>query len=283
MSPPLVSIITICRNEGERMRATGRSVAGQKLGPEMAGRRVEWIVIDGESTDSTLAELDAFRSSIDVLRSARDSGVYGAQNRGARLASGEWLLFLNGGDEFASFSALASLLAARAGDDSIDLIYGDLLVAEASGAERRRCAPHALSLEWMMRDTLWHPCSLIRSDLFRRVGPYDETYRICADYDFFLRAVTHGRARARHCPHPIARFRADGLSSLPENREAIARERLRAQEACLSPLAVRSWGEAARSAQSPAAQATRLVRALASRCVTPRMRDIAVAALRRAR
>lgn len=231
---PLVSVVTICRNEGERIRETADSVVAQTY------PRVEWIVVDGVSTDGTLEILGEYRERIAELHSGNDSGVYAAQNRGARMATGDFLLFLNGGDSFASPDSIARLVAAS---ESVDLVYGDLIVVHETGREEAKSAPDRIALRRLMYDTVWHPATLISAALFRKSGPYDESFRIAGDYDFFLKAIVRDRARLRRCPHPIARFRLGGISSIPANRAKVEAERRRAQEGVLGPLFLELWDD----------------------------------------
>ena len=95
MNKVKLSVITVCYNEKEIER-TCRSIAGQKC------QNFEWIVIDGGSTDGTLEILQRYKGRIDKLVSEPDKGVFDAMNKGIKLAHGEWLNFMNGGDLFAN-------------------------------------------------------------------------------------------------------------------------------------------------------------------------------------
>jgi glycosyltransferase involved in cell wall biosynthesis len=102
---PLVTIVTVVFNGQRDVARTIESVAAQDY------ERLEYIVIDGKSTDGTLDIIQRYQQSIKTILSEPDSGVYDAMNKGIRLASGEFILFMNSGDMFASESALSSAMA----------------------------------------------------------------------------------------------------------------------------------------------------------------------------
>ena len=112
------SVITVCRNEALNIRATCESIISQGF------EDFEWIVIDGASTDGTLDILHEYAENIGVLISEPDTGIYDAMNKGAARAAGEYLIFMNGGDRFASTEALH--LASEA--PRAQLLYGDLFL-----------------------------------------------------------------------------------------------------------------------------------------------------------
>ena len=116
-SDPLFSIITVCRNEFPKIRATCESICNQSV------RNFEWIVIDGASTDGTLDVLDEYRDRIAILVSEPDKGIYNAMNKGIRRAGGEYVVFMNGGDRFMDENVLETVAAAP----RKDIISGDLL------------------------------------------------------------------------------------------------------------------------------------------------------------
>ena len=170
-----------------------------------------------------------------------DEGVYDAQNKGIRRARGTFCLFLNAGDALASEEALARVLA---GPPAEDVVYGDVVFEEADGRRRRpERMPDAITLEFLMRTNLPHQATLVRRALFDRLGPYDATLRIAADYEFFLRAIVVHGATTRHVPVPLAVQVLGGLSSRPESFAKLRAERKLARERALSPVLRAHWEE----------------------------------------
>lgn len=119
---PLISIITIVKNDPVGLERTLDSIAHQVYSES------QLIIIDGASSDKTIEVINKFSSAIETWISEPDLGIYHAMNKGIELAKGDWLLFLNAGDEFAtndSLSAAASLISSE-----FDIIYSDWIYRE---------------------------------------------------------------------------------------------------------------------------------------------------------
>ena len=118
-----ISVITVCRNSEETIERTLQSVACQTC------KDFEYIVVDGVSTDSTLEIIDKYKSHISKFISEPDKGIYDAMNKGAKMAEGEYIVFLNADDVFIHENVL-SLVAEKMKDKKADLFYGDLVFLE---------------------------------------------------------------------------------------------------------------------------------------------------------
>jgi glycosyltransferase involved in cell wall biosynthesis len=209
-----VTVVTINYNNAIGLRRTIASVLAQSCAPE-------YVVIDGGSSDESRQVIEEHASRTSHWVSERDRGVYEAMNKGIRAATSEYVLFLNSGDTFDSRDAVATLLRESAGHD---IVYGDLVVQD--GAERRiKSYPDVLTFDYFRKDSLPHPCSLIRRSLFASVHPYDESLKIAADWALFMNAICLHRASYRHVAEPIAVFTTDGLSSEQANQRLIKQER----------------------------------------------------------
>lgn len=115
---PKISVITVCYNAGASIETTLVSVASQSYS------NVEYIVVDGASSDSTLDIIDKFKDNIDIFVSEPDSGVYDAMNKGVSLASGDYIIMMNAGDTFFNSDTLTRA-AALMTDPEVDVYYGD--------------------------------------------------------------------------------------------------------------------------------------------------------------
>ena len=94
--------------------------------------------------------------------------------------------------------------------------------------------PDVIDLRQMMRDTLWHPVSFIRRELFDRYGGYDTSFRICGDYDWFFNVIVDKRVTTRHIQLVVSVFDLTGVSSRPENAGVRAGEKERARRKWLT-------------------------------------------------
>jgi glycosyltransferase involved in cell wall biosynthesis len=210
---PLVSVVTVCRNAEAELEATITNVLGQ------TGCDFEYVVVDGDSTDGTLDIIHRHADRIAAWRSTQDNGPYDAMNAALELVRGEWVLFMNAGDSFASEDALQRMFAhVPAGTD---VVYGHHIYRREDHTEELR---HAAEFEttWsrLQRGDLWfdwlsgipcHQATAIRRDLLAQLR-FDPRYQIAADHDVMFRARAGG-ARFFNCDEVIAIYVAGGLSA----------------------------------------------------------------------
>lgn len=196
---PLLSIITVCRDPGPAVGEALASIWHQRGAP-----RVEIAVIDGASTDGTVAWLQAHRARIDVLHSGPDAGIYDAMNLGLARTTGDWVLFLGADDALASPTTLAQLEGRLRVDDA-DLIGGRARYSDGR-VYTTRTPPRRLR-----RNPLHHQATFYRRTGFARYGGFDTSLRIAGDYDLNLRWL-RGGATLRAIPDLVSQCRAGGLS-----------------------------------------------------------------------
>lgn len=199
----LVSVILVCRNPGPRLRDAVASVVGQEpLADAEAG--VELEIVDGASHDGTVAWLSTLNADRRVRwTSAPDGGVYAAMNLGLQRARGTWCLFLGADDVLADPGVLAAV-APRLRASAADLVAG-----HAEYTDGRRYAPSPQRHAW--RNFVHHQACFYRTETLRRLGGYDTSLRLQADYDLNLRLL-RGRAGMQEVPVLVARCAPGGLS-----------------------------------------------------------------------
>lgn len=186
---------------------------------------LEYIVVDGGSSDGSL-EILKQSSKITKWISEPDAGIYDAQNKGIFMASGDYVLFLNSGDELVNNNVLLSASHYLGNED---IVYGNMLIIDANGLISQGCMPDILSIKHMMQDTLWHPVSFIKMELFTKIGLYDTRYKIVADYHWFFNALFKFNISYKHINENIAKFYLGGMSSESDNSEKLRKERIDAQ------------------------------------------------------
>lgn len=205
-----ISVITVNRNNREGLRKTLESVAAQTVRP------FECIVVDGASTDGSAALLEEFAACITWSVSEPDKGIYPAMNKGIAHAGGDYCLFMNSGDCFASDKVLAELEEL---EPSADIIAGDTLVL--TDPPHQKTAPEAVSLRFLFNESLCHQSVLIRTDLLRK-HPYDEQLKIVSDRKFFLQTLIFDNVSYQAVPVEIAAYDVSGYSA--KNRFASEQE-----------------------------------------------------------
>lgn len=203
-----ITIITVSFNAASSIEQTILSVINQNY------PNLEYIIIDGGSKDGTVDIIKKYQQHISYWVSEPDKGIYDAMNKGIRLATGDWINFMNAGDTFYNNSILTTLFAS---DPDCDIIYGDTEFIYTFGKYHRQ--PPAI--ENLRKSMIFcHQSSFTKSSLLKKKN-YHTKYKICADYDFFLTSLNEGKT-FRYFPLIISVFDArEGLSSA--NR--IARER----------------------------------------------------------
>lgn len=218
---PSLSIITSNLNNAAGLSITLQSIVVQTF------KDYELIVIDGSSKDNSMEVISRFKQLITKFVSEPDTGVYNAQNKGISLSEGEYCLFLNSGDCLANEEVLSKLFDANR---NADIFYGDLLLRKDFGSPEYRKSPERISKLKMLKDTLWHPVSFIRRKLFYKFGMYDERFKIVADYEFFLRVIIKKKVKTQYIPIAVSVFDMTGMSSIPENKKRLEKERRDVQD-----------------------------------------------------
>jgi len=209
------SVITINYNNRDGLLYTIESVVCQNYSD------FEYIIIDGGSTDGSVDIIKKFEHQITYWCSEPDGGIFNAMNKGTNHASGEYLIFMNSGDCFHSKNVLSSI-----GEHQEDIICGKILRGDSkkpTGHNR-----DAITLIDLIRDTLPHQAMFIKKELLLKF-PYDEKYKIHADWKFCLEAIIIGNCTFCNINQIIANYNLDGISAnsngqLHRERKAILKE-----------------------------------------------------------
>jgi len=215
----LFSIITVTYNAVQWLERTIQSVVSQSY-PD-----IEYIVIDGNSTDGTLGIVKKYRSSITHCISEPDKGLYDAMNKGLKLASGDYVWFLNAGDMLYSENTVQEIVNKLNIENLPDIIYGETKIVDAhnnSLGMRRLKAPENLSWKsFRMGMLVCHQSFLVK----RTIAPlYDLQYRFAADYDWCIRCLKKAD-NVLNTHLILSQFLEAGLSAA--NRKAALKERYR--------------------------------------------------------
>jgi len=171
---PLITIITVAYNAVKDIENTILSVLNQTY------PNIEYIIIDGGSTDGTLDIIKKYEDKISYWVSEPDKGIYDAMNKGTLKATGVWLNFMNAGDTFYDQQVLEKVFKDNDWSDT-DVIYGDVYVKYKGGSKLKKTLP-IKHLEKGM--PFCHQSSFVRTTLQKQFL-FNTNYKICADYDFF--------------------------------------------------------------------------------------------------
>ncbi len=182
---PLVSVVTVAYNVETVIAETVESVLNQDYAA------VEYVVVDGSSTDDTWKIIQSYDQEIDRAISEPDDGIYDAMNKGAELATGEWILYMNAGDTFSSSDVLSSMQELLESDADVILGGVEKVLVDEYETRRFREFPSEMHALWKRMPTV-HQSVLVRREHILE-HPFDTSYRWCADQDQLLRLQVAGK------------------------------------------------------------------------------------------
>ena len=218
---PTFSIITVTYNAGKVLEDTILSVISQTY------RNVEYIIVDGNSKDNTLEIIGKYSKHISKMVSEPDKGLYDAMNKGIRMATGDYLCFLNAGDKFHEKETLQKIAETLKDKDLPDVIYGETAIVDEGGNflhMRRLSTPDRLNWKSFKQGMLvCHQAFLAKRELALKY-PYDMQYRFSADFDWCIRIM-----KEANCLHNTRLTLIDYLNEgmTTRNHKASLKERFR--------------------------------------------------------
>jgi glycosyltransferase involved in cell wall biosynthesis len=204
-----ISIITVCYNSEKTIDDTLLSVRAQTYGD------IEHIIVDGGSTDRTLAVVAAVGAHVTKVVSEPDKGIYDAMNKGIALATGEVIGFINADDFYPTPEVLA-LVAAAFDDGGADCCYGDLCYVQQNDVSKTvrywRSAPFLTGLfgrGWCPP----HPTFFVRREVYARLGSFDLNFKIGADIELMARFLEVERISNHYIPSVLVHMRMGGTTN----------------------------------------------------------------------
>lgn len=203
-----ISIITVCFNSQQTIRATIKSVLSQSY------KQVEYIIIDGASTDNTIKIIKEFSNSIDVFVSEGDAGIYDAINKGINKSSGDVVGLLHADDVFDNRSVIDNVM--RLFDENIDMIYGDINYVDRNDIYRviRRWKSGSYKkgkFKWGWMPP--HTSFFIKKSCYIKYGLYNLNLGSSADYELMLRMFELYNLKSKYIPLNITKMRVGGVSN----------------------------------------------------------------------
>ena len=214
-----ISIITINYNNAAGLKQTFDSVRSQTF------KEINYIVIDGGSKDGSKELIDQNNDIISYAVSEKDKGIYDAQNKGILKSKGEYLVFLNSGDVFAASDFLDKAVNYINNNQGYGLIYADTILKNSDNSLYNIVQPDKLNICFFYEKTLNHQSCLIKRDLFDKYGLYNISYKICADFDFILKAFMDNSNQFVHFKNFAVIYENNGFSANPANYTIVVNER----------------------------------------------------------
>lgn len=204
MSELLVTILTPCYNSGKTIAKTLECIENQTY------RNIEYIIIDGGSTDDTLSVIERHRDRLPKdfkLISEKDNGIYDAMNKGIRLAKGQLIGIVNSDDCY-ELDTVAQVVS-HFRKNQYEVVYGMQRTYDG-GKEKAVVIYHHDFLSCQM---ITHPTCFVTKDTYQKFGVFDTQYRSAADYDLMLRYYESGQVAFTPVYHVLSNFHLGGMSS----------------------------------------------------------------------
>lgn len=200
---PLITVVTVCYNAVNELEETMLSVLNQTYD------NIEYIVIDGGSTDGTVDIIKKYADRLAYWVSEPDKGIYDAMNKGISVATGEWINFMNAGDRFYDEGTIERMSLSFCEKETI--YYGDAWIHSIGKKYWGRFSSWKLATGNICHQAIFYPSSLLKQNLF------DTSYCIFADYVFNLDAWK--KYPFEYVPRIICRYDFGGASTLNKNRD----------------------------------------------------------------
>lgn len=214
MFNPRLSVITIVYNNVRDIERTIRSVVNQTYA------NIEYVIVDGSSNDGTLQVIDQYKNQITKFISEKDEGIYDAMNKGLAMATGDYVIFMNSGDEFYDHDTVAAIFAL--GDDA-DIYYGETEMIDDDGhslGQRRHKAPDKFTWRGFKYGmSISHQAIYIRRSL---ADPYDRRYQLSSDIDWIIRAAKKAK-KIVNVNRYVAKYLVGGMSKKKHRQSLMER------------------------------------------------------------
>ena len=204
-----ISIITVVWNNATTIKDAIESVLSQTYD------NIEYIVVDGASTDGTVEIVQSYGDKISKFISEKDKGIYDGLNKGISLATGDMIAFLHSDDIYASDAIIEEVVLTFKSDKSLDGVYGDLVYTPKADTDKvlrywksKEFDSSLLKKGWMPA----HPTLFLKREVYEKFGGFDLSFRIAADYDFMLRVLSGG-IKVKYLPEVLYKMRVGGESN----------------------------------------------------------------------
>ena len=201
----MISIITVCYNAADNLKQTIDSIMNQNIGD------FEYIIKDGGSSDQTCKLIDDYNSKLKrklsnfLFLNGVDNGIYNAMNIATNYSKGDYLLFINAGDELYAPNTIELLNKIV---NNCDVYYGNIVQQDN---EHQKMVKPMGNIDSLKKNMFFcHQAAVIKRSVMCELK-YKEKYMICADYDFFLRAYLQGK-QFSYIDQVIAIFKTGGVS-----------------------------------------------------------------------
>ncbi len=213
-----VTIITVTYNSERFLEQTIRSVIDQSY------KNIEYVIVDGGSTDGTKTIIEKYRSHIHQFISEKDNGIYDALNKGISLATGDIIGILHS-DDFYTSSQVIAHVAEKLISEGTDALYADLNYVQQNNTQKivrkwhsGKYKPGSFVYGWMPP----HPTFFVKNEVYKKFGAFDLSFKTSADYELMLRLIHKHHISVSYLNECIVNMRVGGQSNVSVNNRILA-------------------------------------------------------------
>jgi len=200
-----ITLITVCFNSEETISRTIQSVINQKYS------QIEYIIIDGGSTDSTLSIIEKYKKFISIIKSENDDGIYDAINKGIILATGDLVGLLHSDDYYPNNQVITNVATSFKNDISLDIVVGDVAFIDGKENIARYYSGEKFNFNIGMMPP--HPSVFLKRKCYERFGSFNTNYKIAADYDLLFRFIKINKLKYSYSKNIIVNMSLGGKSN----------------------------------------------------------------------
>lgn len=213
-----ISVITVCYNSEKTIETTIKSVVEQTY------ENIEYIIIDGKSSDNTLNIIEQYKDKISKIVSEKDNGIYDAMNKGIAESSGEYLFFLNADDSFYDKLVIEKIVKQLSIKET-DFIYGNLNTVNIAKRTSFIKKQNKLNKIYLLKNTPCQPTLFASRAVFKKCGGFSTKHKIVSDYEWILKAILEYKVSCQYVDITISNFNIGGISTNPEQNKLHDAER----------------------------------------------------------
>lgn len=205
-----ISIITVVFNNEKTIKMAIESVLSQSY------FNIEYIIIDGGSTDKTVNIIKEYIDQVDYFNSEKDNGIYDAMNKGVKAATGDVIGILNSDDLYQDINVLETVMNQFNQEPSIDIIYGDLVYVKSDNLEKivRNWKSKSYYSNFFENGNVPpHPSLFVKKSVYEKAGLFNSDFKLAADYEFMLRIFKKNSFNSKYINRVMVKMRLGGATN----------------------------------------------------------------------